>query len=104
MSVNQTAIEERSLKIILGPHVSEKATVMAETNRQYVFKVATDATKTEIKNAVEKLFSVKVGSVQVLNVKGKQKRFSQRLGRRKNTKKAYVRLQEGHDINFMGKE
>ena len=104
MSVNQIANQERLLKIILGSHVSEKANNMVEANRQYVFKVARCSTKPEIKKAVEFLFNVKVDSVQVLNVKGKEKRFSQRLGRRQNSRKAYVRLQEGHNINFMGKE
>lgn len=94
----------RLLKIILGPHISEKSTNLADKVRQYVFKVMRDATKPEIKKAVEQLFSVEVESVQVANQKGKQKRFGQRLGRRNHTKKAYVRLKEGHDISFMGKE
>ncbi len=104
MSVNQLANEERLLKIILGPQISEKASAATEKNRQYVFKVIPDATKPEIKKAIEHLFKVKVDSVQVLNLKGKQKRFGQRLGRRSDTKKAYVRLTEGHSISFMGKE
>lgn len=104
MSNNQSLNEERWLKIILGPQISEKATLAAEKNNQYVFKVLPDATKPEIKKAIEHLFKVEVDSVQVLNLKGKQKRFSQRLGRRNDTKKAYVCLKDGHNIDFMGKE
>lgn len=104
MSDIQVANEERLLKIILGPQISEKASRASELNNQYVFKVLTDATKPEIKKAVEHLFNVEVKSVQTLNTKGKQKRFGQRLGRRNDTKKAYVRLKEGHNIDFMGKE
>lgn len=104
MNVTQVANEERLLKIILGPQISEKASIVAENNRQYVFKVLPNATKPEIKSAIELLFKVQVEKVQVLNVKGKQKHFAQRLGRRSDTKKAYVRLKEGHSISFMGKE
>lgn len=104
MSELQVANEERLLKIILGPQISEKASLATELNRQYVFKVLADATKPEVKNAIEHLFKVQVDSVQLLNLKGKQKRFGQRLGRRNDTKKAYVRLKEGQNIDFMGKE
>ncbi len=93
--------EQRLLKVLLAPHISEKATVVADANRQFVFKVLPDANKDEIKAAVEKLFDVKVSAVQVSNVKGKQKRFGQISGRRASWKKAYVRLAEG-DIDFMG--
>lgn len=92
--------QEQLLKVLLGPVVSEKSNRVAEKNRQYVFKVMTTATKPQIKKAVEKLFNVVVDDVTVTNIKGKQKRFGQRLGRRKDWKKAYVRLGEGHDINF----
>ena len=93
---------ERLMKVLLAPHVSEKAAVAADTNRQFVFRVLPDADKAEIKDAVELLFEVKVDRVQVSNVKGKQKRFGQVQGRRASWKKAYVTLQEGHDIEFMG--
>ena len=91
---------ERLMKIILAPHVTEKAAVIAEQNRQIVFKVACDADKLEVKQAVEKLFEVKVTAVQMANIKGKRKRFGAVNGKRNNTKKAYVTLAEGHDINF----
>lgn len=94
--------QERLMKVLLGPHVSEKSTHAAETANQVVFKVVPDATKKEIKQAVEMLFSVNVEDVQVSNVKGKVKSMQKTLGRRKNWKKAYVRLQAGQDINFMG--
>jgi large subunit ribosomal protein L23 len=96
--------QERLLKIILGPHVSEKASVVADKNRQYVFKVVADATKPEIKHAVEYLFNVEVKSVQVCNQKGNKKRFGQMTGRRSGVRKAYVRLQEGHELDFMNRE
>lgn len=94
--------QERVYKVLLGPHISEKATVSAEKNRQIVFKVAVDATKLEIKKAVEKLFSVKVAAVTTVNVQGKQKRFGKFIGRRNHWKKAYVSLQQGFDIDFVG--
>jgi large subunit ribosomal protein L23 len=93
--------EERLLKILLAPHVSEKATRVAEKYNQIVFKVARDAAKTEIKNAVELLFKVKVKGVTVVNVKGKRKRFGAIQGRRSDWKKAYVSLEAGHEIDFM---
>lgn len=92
--------QERLLKVLLGPVTSEKSSIVADKYRQVVFKVATNATKPEIKQAVEKLFNVKVDSVSSCNVKGKKKRFGQRMGVRKSWKKAYVRLSDGHDINF----
>lgn len=95
--------QERLLKVILGPHVSEKSTVIAEKNKQFVFKVASDANKLEVKKAIELLFSVSVESVRILNVKPKTRRFKQMLGRRKGWKKAYVSLTDG-DINFSGLE
>ncbi|HJO12964.1 MAG: 50S ribosomal protein L23 [Gammaproteobacteria bacterium] len=91
---------ERMYSIILGPHVSEKTTLLGEEN-QYTFKVATDATKPEIRKAVETLFSVIVQDLQVLNVKGKTKRSAiGKLRRRPSWKKAYVRLEAGHEIDF----
>lgn len=95
---------ERLTSIILAPIVSEKATRVADKQRQITFKVVGDATKPEIKQAVEYLFNVKVDGVRVCNIKGKQKVFKQVRGARKNTKKAYVSLMAGHDINFSNAE
>jgi len=89
------------MMVLLSPVVSEKASLAAE-NQQYAFRVATDATKREIGRAVEALFEVKVEGVQVVNVKGKKKRFGQRLGIRQDWRKAYVRLQPGHSIDLGG--
>ena len=86
--------QERVFKVLLGPHVSEKATVLADKKGQFVFKVATDATKLEIKKAVESLFDVKVAAVNTLNVQGKTKR--------NDWKKAYIALQPGQDLDFSG--
>ena len=94
--------EERLLKVLKAPHISEKSTMVAEKLNTIVFKVATDATKAEIKAAVEKLFEVKVEAVRTLNVVGKTKRTGSRMGRRSDWKKAYVTLVEGQDINFVG--
>lgn len=94
--------EERLMKVLMAPHISEKSTIAADQNNQIVFKVATDATKPEIKKAVELLFDVKVDRVQVSNVKGKVKRFGAKIGRRSDWKKAYVTLQEGQEIDFLG--
>lgn len=94
--------QERLLKVLLAPHVSEKGARAAEVGNQVVFKVATDATKPEIKGAVEMLFNVKVRSVSVANVKGKRKRFGAMQGRRSDWKKAYVSLAEGQEIDFLG--
>ena len=96
--------EERLLKVILAPHISEKSTIAAEENNTIVFKVVNDATKAEIKVAVEKLFEVEVTGVRTLNVKGKTKRTGARFGRRNDWKKAYVVLKEGQDIDFTGSE
>jgi len=93
---------ERLHQIILAPVISEKATRVAEKRNQAVFKVARDAKKPEIREAVEKLFSVKVTDVTTLNVKGKTKRFGQSVGKRADWKKAYVTLAEGQEIDFVG--
>jgi large subunit ribosomal protein L23 len=95
---------ERMSRILIAPVVSEKSTRAADQGRQMVFKVLPDASKPEIRKAVEKMFDVTVTAVQVSNVKGKVKRFGQTLGRRSDWKKAYVTLAEGSDINFMGAE
>ncbi|MFY0642791.1 50S ribosomal protein L23 [Bermanella sp. WJH001] len=92
--------QERIYKVLLGPHISEKATVVADKSGQFVFRVAPDATKPEIKTAVEQLFEVKVRSVQVLNIKGKTKRTARGVGKRNDVRKAYVSLADGHDIDF----
>ena len=94
--------EERLLKVLRAPHVSEKATNAAENANTIVFKVAKDETKKEIKPAVEKLFEVEVKNVNTLITKGKVKRQGNRMGRRSDWKKAYVILKEGQDIDFTG--
>ncbi|QIB50678.1 MULTISPECIES: 50S ribosomal protein L23 [Pseudomonas] len=96
--------QERIFKVLLGPHVSEKATVLADSKNQFVFKVENTATKLEIKKAVEQLFNVKVKTVSTLNVKGKTKRTVRGLGKRNDWKKAYVSLQPGQDIDFASAE
>ena len=90
--------------MLVGPHVSEKGTMLADKHNQIVFKVIPDATKLEVKKAVENLFKVEVDNVQVVNVRGKMKRLGQNWGKRKNWKKAYVSLKEGQDIDFIGAE
>jgi len=92
--------QERVFKVLLGPHVTEKSAMPAGAATQVVFKVATDATKLEVKKAVEQLFEVQVDDVRVVNVKGKTRRTKNGLGRRSDWKKAYVRLAEGQDIDF----
>ena len=96
--------QERIMKVLVAPIVSEKSTRLADENRQFAFKVVPDASKPEVRKAVELMFDVKVKGVQVANVQGKVKRFGQTTGRRVNWKKAYVTLAEGHDIDFRGKE
>ncbi|AHK16945.1 MAG: 50S ribosomal protein L23 [Thalassolituus sp.] len=91
---------ERIFKVLVAPHISEKATILADKNDQYVFRIAPDATKPEIKKAVEALFDVKVQSVQTVNIKGKTKRTARGIGKRNDVRKAYVRLVAGQDIDF----
>ena len=93
---------ERLHQVLRRPIISEKSTNAAESGQQVVFEVLTDATKNEIKTAVESLFEVSVEGVQVINVRGKVKRFGKTPGKRTNWKKAYVRLAEGDDIDFLG--
>lgn len=95
---------ENILKIILAPHMSEKAAVSMEKNGEYVFNVVKKATKEQVKNAIEMLFKTKVKQVNILNVKGKPKRFGQIEGYSKPWKKAYVTLQSGHRIDFAGSQ
>ena len=92
--------QERLYTVLIGPIVSEKSTMIADKNNQVAFRVIQDATKTEVKAAVEMLFKVKVASVQILNQKGKEKRFGRFNGRRSNVRKAYVTLPQGQEINF----
>ena len=93
--------QERLMQVLLAPQISEKATYVADKHNQVIFRVASDATKPEIKAAVELLFKVEVGAVQVANVKGKVKRFKGAVGRRKGWKKAYVSLKPGQVLNFV---
>jgi large subunit ribosomal protein L23 len=92
--------QERLFKVLLGPHITEKAASATGSVTQVAFKVATDASKLEVKKAVEKLFEVKVEGVRVINVKGKTRRTKTGMGKRSDWKKAYVRLTEGQDIDF----
>ena len=96
--------DARLLQIILAPQVSEKSTYVADKHEQVIFRVTPDATKPEVKAAVESLFKVEVKSVQILNVKGKAKRFGKTMGRRKDWKKAFVCLKPGQEINFAAGE
>ncbi len=102
--MSAVASQERLMQVILGPHISEKSTAAAEGANQVVFRVRRDATKPEIRKAVELLFEVKVDDVSVVNVRGKAKRFGMRTGRQSSWKKAYVRLAPGQDLDFIGAE
>jgi large subunit ribosomal protein L23 len=104
MSAPKKYAAQRLMNVVLAPVVSEKSTRVADKNRQYVFRVADSATKPEVKAAIELLFKTKVQSVTVLNVHGKEKRFGRFMGRRRNWKKAYVRLAAGQEINFAATE
>ena len=92
--------QERLMTVLVAPIVSEKATMVAEKNGQVAFRVLQDATKEEIRAAVELLFKVEVDKVSVVNIKGKTKRFGKTTGRRDNVRKAYVNLKPGQEINF----
>ena len=94
--------KERLLKLLIQPHVSEKAATVAEKANQYVFRVLDDASKAEVKQAVELMFEVKVEGVNLLNRPGKTRRFKNTAGKRNGFKKAYVRLQAGQTIDFTG--
>ncbi len=100
MKMNQQQL--KLMNVLLSPHVTEKSTRAADKDRQFVFKIDKSATKRDVKHAVELLFEVKVKSVQTSNVNGKAKRVGAVQGRRRDWKKAYVTLQEGFDIDFMG--
>ncbi len=92
--------EQRIFQILRAPHISEKAAIIGDAANQHVFKVATDASKGEIKAAVEQLFNVKVSKVRTANVQGKAKRHGARIGKRSDWKKAYVSLEQGHEIDL----
>lgn len=94
--------EGRLASVLLAPIVSEKATAVAEKHNQVLFKVLRDATKPEIKAAVELMFKVEVEAVNVVQVKGKVKKFGRSIGRRDHVKKAYVSLKAGQELNFSG--
>ena len=92
--------QERVFQVLVGPHISEKAAIVADANNQYVFKVAVDATKAEIKTSVEQLYTVKVEDVSTLKVQGKVKRNRFGYSAKPTWKKAYVKLEQGQDIDF----
>ena len=94
--------QERLMKVLLSPVISEKSTQIGESNNQVAFRVLADATKPEIKAVVELMFKVQVASVNTINVRGKVKRYGRSIGRRRNTRKAYVCLAPGQEINFAG--
>lgn len=100
MSASIKFNEERLMKVLLAPVISEKATFVAEKNNQVVFLVAQDATKLEVKAAVELLFKTEVESVQIANRQGKVKRAGRTIGRRNHTRRAFVNLKAGQEINF----
>lgn len=96
--------DQRLYQVLLAPHVSEKTATAAEMEGRHTFRVTRDATKLEVRKAVEKIFDVEVRGVQIVNVPGKTKRFGSKEGKRSDWKKAIVRLAEGQDIDFMGIE
>jgi large subunit ribosomal protein L23 len=100
--MNPKFTEARLAQVLLAPVISEKATQVAEKHNQVLFKVLRDATKPEIKAAVELMFKVEVEAVAVVNVKGKVKRFGKSIGRRDHVRKAYVSLKAGQELNFSG--
>ncbi len=94
--------QERMHQILVSPHISEKGSLLADEHNQHVFKVLPTATKSEVKQAVENMFKVKVDKVRILNIKGKTKRFGGRMGKRSDMRKAYVTLMADNDIDFSG--
>ncbi|MCK5810290.1 MAG: 50S ribosomal protein L23 [Cocleimonas sp.] len=91
--------QERLYHVVFGPHVTEKSVMQSEQSNMHAFKVSVDSTKREIKQAIELLFEVKVDNVRTVSVKGKTKNFGRRAGKRKDWKKAYVRLAEGQKLD-----
>jgi len=102
VNIAQKFDEGRLATVLVEPIVSEKATAVAEKHNQVLFKVLRNATKPEIKAAVELMFKVEVESVQTVNQRGKEKRFGKSIGRRDHIKKAYVSLKKGQELNFSG--
>jgi large subunit ribosomal protein L23 len=96
--------KSRLYQVLLAPRVTEKSARVGDASNQYVFQVAPDANKAEVRAAVESLFEVNVESVRIVNVKGKTKSFKMRPGKRNDWKKAYVRVQEGQTLDFLGAE
>lgn len=94
--------QERLLKVIMSPHISEKATIGSEKRNEYVFEVASTATKPEVKDAIEQMFNTKVKAVRILNVHAKRKTFRGTIGARKGWKKAYVTLQADQKLDILG--
>ncbi|QEP42603.1 50S ribosomal protein L23 [Ectothiorhodospiraceae bacterium BW-2] len=92
--------EQRLMQVLLAPHITEKSMLVADSGNQYTFKVVRNATKVEIKQAVELMFNVQVAKVSVVNIKGKTKRMGTRYGKRSDIRKAYVRLEAGQEIEF----
>jgi large subunit ribosomal protein L23 len=104
VSVAKRLSNEKLMSVLVGPHLSEKSSRIAERLKQFVFKVRRDADKSDVKRAVELMFDVQVTGVQVVNCMGKAKRFGRSPGHRQDWKKAYVTLAEGQDIDFLGGE
>ena len=101
--VNDKKVNDKSLQSVISPHVTEKATMVADKLNQVIFKVRKDATKIQVKEAIEAMFKVDVKNVNLLNVKGKSKRASRNsMGKRADWKKAYVSIKAGQEINFTG--
>jgi large subunit ribosomal protein L23 len=100
MKTHRTASPNRVMQVLLAPVVSEKSTMIGEKNNQYAFRVLQDATKAEVKAAIETFFKVEVDSVNMINIAGKTKRFAKGVGRRRNLRKAYESLKAGQEINF----
>jgi large subunit ribosomal protein L23 len=104
VSVAKRLSNEKLMSVLVGPHLSEKSSRIAERLKQFVFKVRRDADKSDVKRAVELMFDVQVTAVQVVNCMGKAKRFGRSPGHRQDWKKAYVTLAPGQDIDFLGAE
>jgi len=100
MKTHRTASPNRVMQVLLAPIVSEKSTLIGEKHNQYAFRVLQDATKAEVKAAIETFFKVNVDSVNMINIAGKKKRTSKGAGRRRDVRKAYVSLKDGQEINF----
>ena len=100
MKPHRIASPNRVMQVLLAPVVSEKSTMIGEKNNQYAFRVLQDATKAEVKAAIETLFKVDVDAVNMINIAGKKKKTAKGVGRRRNVRKAYVSLKSGQEINF----